>query len=107
MKFLAAAAIFALVPAAIVSAQDAPKAKTEKGTMSLFKGQKFTGEAYVVDSARSSLMLEYLVGSIAVHPGEKWEVCDKPRFKGVCTLVEADMANLGTVTIQSARPAKP
>jgi Beta/Gamma crystallin len=106
MKFLAAAAVLALLPTALASAQEAPKPKTEKGTMRLFKGQSFTGEAYLVDSARSSLMLEMNVGSIAVYPGEKWEVCDKPRFKGSCNVVDADMANMGTVAIQSARPVK-
>lgn len=106
MNFLVAFAVLAILTPAPGRAQDTPKPKTEKGTMRLFKGQSFAGEAYVVDSARSSLMLEMTVGSIAVYPGEKWEVCDKPRFKGSCNVVDTDMANMGTVAIQSARPVK-
>lgn len=107
MKTLAAVILIATFPVALVSAQTPPKAKTEQGTMRLFKGQSFTGESYVVESARSSLMLEMTVGSIAVYPGDKWEVCEKPRFKGSCNMVDTDMANLGNVAIQSARPVKP
>ncbi|NJS13822.1 MAG: beta/gamma crystallin family protein [Sphingopyxis sp.] len=108
MKYIAAIAAAALLPAALVSAQGAPptKSKTEANTLRLFKGQTFGGEMYDVDRARPSLQLEMTVGSIAVHPGEKWEVCDKPRFKGTCNIVDADMANMGTVAIQSVRPVK-
>lgn len=108
MKFLAIAAAFALLPAVMVNAQQAPvaKPKTEAGTMRLYKGQNFSGENYMVDTPRSSLMLEMNVGSIAVFPGEKWEVCDKPRFKGNCNIVDRDMSGLGEVAIQSARPVK-
>jgi Beta/Gamma crystallin len=107
MKLLAAAAVLALVPATLATAQDGAKAKADAGTLRLFKGQNFTGETYTVDSARSALQLEMTVGSMAVFPGEKWEVCDKPRFKGSCNVVDANMANMGTVMIQSARPVKP
>ena len=109
MKMLAAIAGLALFPAVLVSAQGAPakKAKTETDTLRLYKGQSFSGESYVVDGARSSLQLEMTVGSMALYPGQKWEVCEKPRFKGVCNVVDADMANMGTVMIQSARPVKP
>jgi Beta/Gamma crystallin len=108
MKIITAIAAVTLLPAALVSAQGttATKAKTEAGTLRLFKGQTFGGEMYDIDRARPSLQLEMTVGSVAVHPGEKWEVCDKPRFKGNCNVIDADMANMGSVAIQSVRPIK-
>jgi hypothetical protein len=100
----------ALLPAVAFVASGASaqgtKAKVEAETMRLYKGQNFTGESYVVEGLRSSLQLEMTVGSIAIFPGEKWEVCDKPRFKGSCNIVDSDMSGLGTVVIQSARPIK-
>lgn len=108
MKILVAGLAIALLPAALVSAQTPPpaKAKTEAKTMRLYKGQNFTGQSYEVIGARSALMMEMNIGSIAVFPGEKWEVCDKPRFKGTCTIVESDTSNMGAAAIQSARPVK-
>lgn len=108
MKKFAVALLAAALPLSLAVAQGtAPaKAKSDPKTMRLYKGQNFTGQMYVVEGTRSSLMLEMNVGSIAVYPGEKWEVCDKPRFKGTCTLVEADMNNMGEVAIQSARAIK-
>lgn len=82
------------------------KSRTEASTMRLYKGQKFTGESYTVDRARPSLQLEMPVGSIAIFPGEKWEVCEKPRFKGSCNIIDSDMTDLGAAAIQSARPIK-
>lgn len=107
MKYLAVIAAAAMLPFAPASAEGTTKSKTEAGMLRLFKGQAFTGEMYDVDRARPSLQMDMKVGSIAVHPGEKWEVCDKPRFKGNCNILEADMANMGAVTILSARPVKP
>jgi hypothetical protein len=108
MKYLAIIAAAAMLSVAPASAEGtaATKSKTEAGMLRLFKGQAFTGEMYDVDRARPSLQMDMKVGSIAVHPGEKWEVCDKPRFKGNCNILEADMANMGAVTIGSARPVK-
>lgn len=108
MKMLLPAIAIVLAPMALAGAQasEPPKSKADQKTMRLYKGQNFTGENYVVDRARPALQLEMNVGSIAIFPGEKWEVCDKPRFKGNCTIVEADTANMGAVAIQSARPVK-
>mgnify|MGYP002779058557 FL=1 len=107
MKTLLTALTLAALPLSLATAQTPAKPKADVKTMRLYKGQNFTGEMYVVEGTRSSLMLEMNVGSIAVYPGEKWEVCDKPRFKGTCTIVDADMNNMGEVAIQSARAVKP
>jgi hypothetical protein len=82
------------------------KSRTDANTLRLYKGQKFTGESYTVDRARPSLQLDMPVGSIAIFPGEKWEVCEKPRFRGSCNIIDADMTDLGAAAIQSARPIK-
>jgi hypothetical protein len=107
MKTITAALAIALLTTGYASAQTTPaKARTDPQTLRLFKGQNFTGESYLVEKARPSLQLEMSVGSMAIHPGEKWEVCDKPRFKGNCNIIDADMNNMGEVAIQSARPVK-
>jgi hypothetical protein len=108
MTKILAGLLIAALPLSLATAQGttAAKPKADAKTMRLYKGQNFTGEMYVVEGTRSSLMLEMNVGSIAVFPGEKWEVCEKPRFKGTCTIVDADMSNMGAVAIQSARAVK-
>lgn len=108
MKTIVTGLLLAALPVGLAVAQGtAPaKPKADAKTMRLYKGQNFTGEMYLVEGTRSSLMLEMNIGSIAVYPGEKWEVCEKPRFKGTCTVVEADMNNMGEVAIQSARAVK-
>ena len=44
-----------------------------------------------------------MIGSIAVHPGDQWELCDKPKYKGNCLTLTADEADIGKAVIKSAR----
>ena len=49
---------------------------------------------------------DYNIGSIAIWPGEVWEVCDKPRYKGNCLTITADETNIGRAVIKSVRAIK-
>ncbi len=96
----------------IAFAQDA-KQKAEKkmkvkampGRLALYEGQKFEGDRYDVEGERPSVSTNFMIGSIAVAPGEKWEVCEKAKFKEPCMMIDAETTELGRITIRSARPA--
>lgn len=104
MKHLAAAVIGLTLLASPVLAQD--NAKTIKGTLTLFEGQKFDGESYRVTKDNPNLPHDFLIGSIAVFPGEVWEVCDRPKFKGNCLTLTADETGIGKAVLKSARVIK-
>lgn len=106
MKMLKAAAlVLALAATGTAVAQDA-KPRTDKGKMRLFQGANWSMDEYEVKGARTSIDFEYPVVSIAVYPGEKWEVCNAKVFKGECIVVDKDVTNLGGITVLSARPVK-
>lgn len=97
---LAAVAVGLTLLASPLAAQD--KSKTVEGTLTLFEGQKFDGDSYRLEKDEPSLQQDFLVGSIAVYPGETWELCDKPKFKGNCLTVSANETGIGKAMIKSA-----
>ncbi|KQZ62686.1 hypothetical protein ASD67_14350 [Sphingopyxis sp. Root1497] len=101
---LAAVAVGLTLLASPLAAQD--KSKTIEGTLTLFEGQKFDGDSYRLEKDEPSLQHDFLVGSIAVYPGETWELCDKPKFKGNCLTVSANETGIGKAMIKSARVIK-
>lgn len=111
------AAAFAMIggAATVALAQDAKPAKAAKaakkkgiktiaGRLSLYEGQKFEGARYDVEGARPSFSTDFTIGSVAVMPGERWEICEKAKFKEPCMTIDAETTELGRITIRSARP---
>jgi len=101
---LAAVAVGLTLLASPLAAQD--KSKTIEDTLTLFEGQKFDGDSYRLEKDEPSLQHDFLVGSIAVYPGETWELYDKPKFKGNCLTVSANETGIGKAMIKSARVVK-
>ena len=101
---LAAAAAGLTLVATPLAAQG--EAKTIKGTLTVFEGQKFDKRSYRVMKEDPDLPHDFLIGSIAVYPGEVWELCDKPKYKGNCLTLSADEAGIGKALIKSIRPVK-
>ena len=100
-----------IIAALAVVAAPAAHAKTkgsmsDKGTLTLYEGQKFQGKYDEVIKEMPSISNDFTVGSIGIFPGEKWELCEQPRFKGVCNVFSANETDLGQITIRSARPVK-
>jgi hypothetical protein len=90
------------VPA--IAGDGVKKSPAKKGLLILYNGQKFQGDYLEIKKMRTSMGEDMLVGSIAVFPGEAWEICEGPRFKAPCRVVTADEMNLGAIRINSLRP---
>ena len=104
IRFASLAAAGLTLLAAPLAAQD--NSKTIEGTLTIFEGQKFDRESYRIDKDNPSLPHDFLVGSIAIYPGEIWEVCDKPKYKGNCLTLSANEVGIGKAVIKSVRAIK-
>lgn len=102
-----AAALIGLGGAGVSAYADAgaKKSPAKKGLLILYNGQKFQGDYQEIKKIRTSMSEEMPVGSLAVFPGEAWEICEQPRFKAPCRIVNADETGLGGVMVRSVRPA--
>ncbi|MBU0823250.1 MAG: beta/gamma crystallin family protein [Alphaproteobacteria bacterium] len=101
---MAAAAAAVMTPTMSAAAQE--KAKTIEGVLTLFEGQQFDRQSYRVTKDNPSVPHDFLVGSIAVYPGEVWEVCDKTKFRGNCLTISSDESQIGKALIKSVRAIK-
>ncbi len=90
--------------AANVQADTTKKSPAKKGLLILYNGQKFQGDYLEIKKMRMKIGEDMLVGSIAVFPGEAWEICEGERFRPPCRIVKTDEAGLGKVRILSVRP---
>jgi hypothetical protein len=77
--------------------------KVPKGVVMLYNGQNFEGVRVEIDSMRTSIVMDYTVGSIGIAPGESWTLCDGERFKGTCNTYTESQTGLGKVMIRSAK----
>jgi len=81
-----------------------PKVKPAKGVarpgmMILYSEPNFNGDTYEFVKARTQVPMEWNIRSVAVAPGESWEVCEKARFKAPCMTLDQSYANSGDVGI--------
>jgi hypothetical protein len=96
---------FAADSANVHAFEGAKKTLAKKGTIVLYNGQKFQGEYAEFNKARTSMALEFPIGSIAVFESETWEICEGPRYKGPCRIVSGNEEGLGGIVVGSLRPA--
>jgi hypothetical protein len=81
---------------------------SQRGELRLYQGHGFAGGEYVIiDDSRPDVQAGGIVRSVAVHPGERWEVCSEPQFKGRCTIIKRSLKDTSESTprivIRSAR----
>ena len=60
--------------------------QTMQGRMILFNQPNYNGEDMEIDGVRRVLRWDYHPRSIAIHPGDRWEICALPRFQECITL---------------------
>lgn len=101
-----ALAIACAAPA--VAMQSAPRTGTEQGRITFYQDKNFGGDSYMVDEERRSLRTGWNVFSVAIHPGDRWQICNRPRFQEPCITLDrsiADLEALGAAgEIGSVRP---
>jgi hypothetical protein len=108
-NFLAAAGFIALIGAGAGIAKadgDQAKSRSERGVLTLYEGKGFNGKRYEVDTLTREMDTVFAISSIAVHPGESWQICERPAFKEPCMTVDADQENLNAIMVRSAKPVK-
>jgi hypothetical protein len=109
-RFAAAAIVAALIVGAPAGAKEAKRAHYSPGKLIVYQLKDFQGDYYEVATERTSMpTLDWNIHSIGINPGEKWQVCAKPRFREPCMVLSDSVTDASTVGIMggigSARPA--
>ena len=69
-----------------------PKAQAagaRPGELILYQDKEFSGDWYSVDASRVTIQTDWNIRSIAIHEGDKWQICAKPRFRDCIDLTQS------------------
>jgi len=113
MTIAAALAVLAAMPALAMeqshSEKSARPAPTEPGQLMLFEGLNYGGDSYVIDQPRTNVRTSWNIRSVGVHPGERWQICARSRFRDPCIVLDRSVHDASLIGVEgqigSARPA--
>lgn len=104
---LSIAAAVASMTLTISSASGQEASGSASGEATIYRDGGYRGPAVYTNAAKPNLGLAWPVNSIRVRSG-RWQLCEKPRYRGTCRTVDSDTPLLGSllrgVTVQSMRP---
>ena len=89
--------------------EPARKAATMPGELHLYEATNYNGARYLINSSRSTVRTDWNIRSIAMHPGERWQICARPRFRDPCIILDRSVHDARLIGVEgqigSARPA--
>jgi hypothetical protein len=104
---MAVVAIVCAAPA-IAMQSGGPRSGTEQGRITLFEGKNYGGDSHMVDEERRSLRTGWNVNSVGIHPGDRWQLCNRLRFQEPCITLDRSIPDLSVLgaagEIGSVRP---
>lgn len=108
--FAAAAAMLAGAPALAAQppATAAGTPHTVHGELILYQDPNYNGDDWTVERSSAAIHTDWNIRSVAVHPGDRWEICARPRYRDCIVLDRSvpDATMIGiTGQIGSARQA--
>lgn len=113
MTMAAMAGLLAAAPAAATQqgADSGNRAvpQTLPGELTLYEMTEYNGEAYVIDGPNSAVRTDWNIRSLAIHPGDRWQICARPRFRGDCIVLDRSVHDATLIGVRgqigSTRPA--
>ena len=75
----------------------------QRGEMTFFSTPVHSGSRYTVTGPREHIDLGWQVRSVIIAPGDQWEVCTGPRYRGTCTRLDKTATHI-RYSVASARP---
>ena len=106
----------ALLAASILAVPAAAKEKAQRGSpamkeeLIIYEMTGFNGDYYRIQQDRTTIQTEWPIRSLAIHPGDTWQICARPRFRD-CIELSQSLPDASAVGIQnqigSARLVKP
>ena len=99
MKYALVAMLVAL---SAVSAGAKPKqtGNAQHGELILYENPDFTGDYYIIDEPRLTVKTDWNIRSIAVHDGDKWQICARPRLQEPCITLGQSLPDASAVGIR-------
>ena len=82
-----------------------PKSPARSGELVLYEQANFNGDTYEVDRNNTYIHTDWNVASIAIHDGDSWQICNKPRFQGTCITLTQSYPDASTIGVMGQVPS--
>ncbi len=105
MKKLMISVTMAALLATGATAADKKASPARQGELILYRDANYNGDTYMVDRDNTFVHTDWNVRSIALYPGEKWQICNKPRFQGDCLTLTDSLPDASTMGINGQVPS--
>lgn len=69
-------------------------APSEPRHVGLYEGLNYSWHEQIVDEDRSDIQARVVTRSLSIHPGDRWEVCSRPRFRGTCVVLDRSVPDM-------------
>jgi hypothetical protein len=93
-------------PAAKESGQAASQPRTYAGQMGVYQEPRYGGDDLTFMSPRSAIAVDWPIRSILIHPGERWQICERARFRGECMILDRSVPDAREAGIQGFGSAR-
>ena len=82
---------------------------TVHGELRLYEMTNYNGDWYTVDGPSSRVQTEWNIRSVLIHPGDRWQICARPRFRDPCIVLDRSVHDASLIGVEgqvgSIRPA--
>jgi hypothetical protein len=70
------------------------------GELILYKEANFNGERAVIDNAMTTVRTQWNIRSLSLFPGDRWQICARPRFREPCIILTRNVADATMIGIE-------
>jgi hypothetical protein len=105
-KIILTAALSALagMPLAAMQPGAAPKAGTPHtvhSELTVYQEVSFNGQWETLETPSSTVHTDWPIRSIAVHPGDSWQICGRTRFRDPCIVLNRSVVDARMIGIEN------
>ena len=83
---------------------------TVHGELKLYEMTSYNGDWHTVDGPSSVVRTDWNIRSLLVHPGDRWQICARPRFRDPCIVLDRSVHDASMIGVDgqigSARLAR-
>ena len=73
---------------------------TVHGELTLYQEADYNGDMFVVDGPSSRVQTEWNIRSLTIHPGDRWQICARPRFRDPCIVLDRSVHDATLIGVE-------
>jgi hypothetical protein len=74
--------------------------RTLHGELVLYQMKNYNGDYYTVDGPSSRVRTDWNIRSVTIHPGDRWQICARPRFQDPCIVLDRSVHDASLIGVE-------